>query len=196
MGRPKLKSDAVATTERLLLAAEEEFALHGFEAARLSDIAGRVGISRPSLLYHFESKEALYEAVVRTAFLRLAEALAFAPDGKDRFEDRLLRAVEHFVDFIQARPSLAKIVLREVIDARGVGHALVLEGGVPVLEQMEAFIRREAKGRVRADLPLRGALLWIVSSVMLREASGPLKLPLWGAGDDSQRLAEALFLGR
>ena len=55
---------------------------------------------------------------------------------------------------------------------------------------------REAKGRVRADLPLLGALLWIVSSVMLREASGPLKLPLWGGGDDSQRLAEALFLGR
>ncbi|MFO0729237.1 MAG: TetR/AcrR family transcriptional regulator [Myxococcota bacterium] len=195
MGRPKLKSEAVATTERLLLAAEEEFAAHGFEGARLSDIAAKVGISRPSLLYHFESKEALYAAVVKTAFLRLGEALAFATDGRERFETKLLAAVRHFVEFIEERPALAKLVLREIIDARGIGRSIVVDGGVPVLEQMERFIQREGHGRVSSAVPLRAALMSIVSSVMVRASAGPLRKPLWGEGDETPLLAQALFLG-
>ena len=75
----------LATTERLLISAERHFAKLGFDGARLSDIAAEAGISRPSLLYHFESKEALYAAVVRTALLRLGEALVLEIEGRAPF---------------------------------------------------------------------------------------------------------------
>lgn len=194
MARPKLDAAPVATTERLLGAAEEEFAAHGFEGARLSDIAARVGISRPSLLYHYASKHALYTAVVRTALLRLGAALALELEGQDAFELRLGRAVDGFVEFVEERPSLAKLLLREFLDDRGPGHDIVVGAGVPVLEQLERFLREQGAGRTRADLPLREALLAIVCSVLMRTSSGPLRMPLWGPTDDTRALALALFL--
>jgi len=184
----------MATTERLLLAAEEEFAAHGFEGARLSDISGRVGISRPSLLYHFESKQELYEAVVRTAFLRLGESLTFELDGKDPFEARVARAVEAFVDFIDARPSIARLLVRDVIEGRGPGHAIILESGVPVLLTIESFIRLNGGERMRG-FPVRQALMQIVCSVLMRTSAPPLRNALWGAKDESRALALKLFAG-
>ena len=56
-----------ATADRILAEARGEFARRGFAAARLQDIAGRAGLSHPTLLYHFGSKERLYEAVIEQA---------------------------------------------------------------------------------------------------------------------------------
>ncbi|WP_338466594.1 TetR/AcrR family transcriptional regulator [Novosphingobium sp. ZN18A2] len=50
--------------EAILSAAREEFAARGFAAARLGDIARRVGISRPALYLQFDSKEAIFAALV------------------------------------------------------------------------------------------------------------------------------------
>src|SRR5919198_1375142 len=52
---------------RILAVAREEFAGRGFKAARLQDIAERAGLSHPTLLYHFGSKEGLYSAVIEDA---------------------------------------------------------------------------------------------------------------------------------
>ena len=76
MARPRTQANAVATPERILLAAEQAFADHGYGPAKLADIARVAGIRRPSLLYHFATKEVLYAAVVSRTFERLGRALA------------------------------------------------------------------------------------------------------------------------
>ena len=52
---------------RILEAARGEFAQRGFPGARLQDIAERAGLTHPTLLYHFGSKERLYAAVIEQA---------------------------------------------------------------------------------------------------------------------------------
>lgn len=47
----------------ILAAAREEFAARGFAAARLDDIAARVGISKAALYLQFASKEAIFRAM-------------------------------------------------------------------------------------------------------------------------------------
>lgn len=49
---------------RILDAAREEFAARGFAASRMADMAKRVGISRAALYLAFDSKEALFRALV------------------------------------------------------------------------------------------------------------------------------------
>lgn len=53
-----------STRERLLQVAAELFIANGFSSTPLSEIAGRLDVKKPSLYYHFESKDAVLLALV------------------------------------------------------------------------------------------------------------------------------------
>jgi AcrR family transcriptional regulator len=65
--------------EGLLAAALEVFLTHGFQAARVEDIAQLAGVGKGSVYLHFRDKESLFQAVVDECVvtrLEQAEALA------------------------------------------------------------------------------------------------------------------------
>lgn len=195
MGRPRLIEGGVDTVDRLLLAAEGEFAQAGFEGAKLADIGRAAGISRPSLLYHFETKHALYCAVIRKVFDDLGAVLREGIAAEGSFALRLDTVLTRFAGFLKGRPSAARLVLREVLDDRGPGHQLLLEAGLPLLHMVERFIRDKGKGVVRDDVPVKDALLQLVAGAFVRSASGPLEHALWGDADTTPAIARVLFLG-
>jgi AcrR family transcriptional regulator len=53
--------------QAILEAALSEFAERGFAAARLDDVAARAGVAKGTLYLYFQSKEALFEALIRNA---------------------------------------------------------------------------------------------------------------------------------
>ena len=61
------KADAEARRAAILDAALTVFADHGFEAARLDDVAAKAGVAKGTLYLYFKDKEALFEAMVRSA---------------------------------------------------------------------------------------------------------------------------------
>lgn len=61
--------------ERILDSAREEFAERGFAAARMEDIAKRVGISRAALYLAFDSKEAMFRALVSEVITEMMPTL-------------------------------------------------------------------------------------------------------------------------
>ena len=72
-----------ARRQAILQAALAVFAQHGFEAARLEDMAARAGVAKGTLYLYFRDKEALFEALVRNAVSPLLDEmsrLAAAPD--------------------------------------------------------------------------------------------------------------------
>ncbi|MEU0794194.1 helix-turn-helix domain-containing protein [Amycolatopsis sp. NPDC005961] len=78
----RLRSDAMRNRERVLAAAEDEFAEKGIDAS-VSDIARRAGVAKGTVFSHFATKEELIVAVVANHFAELrevAERLAEAPD--------------------------------------------------------------------------------------------------------------------
>ena len=65
------RPSADATRERILDAALDLFADRSFDGASTRDIAARAGVSQPSLAYHFQDKEALWQAAVDRLFAKL-----------------------------------------------------------------------------------------------------------------------------
>ena len=63
------------TAERILDAAEELFANHGYAGTALRDVASAVGLQTPSLYNHFPSKDALYAAVLERGIAPVLRAL-------------------------------------------------------------------------------------------------------------------------
>ena len=63
-GQPKWRRRKDARPGEIVEAAFAVFAEKGFAAARLDDIAARAGVSKGALYLYFETKEALFRAVV------------------------------------------------------------------------------------------------------------------------------------
>ena len=192
MGRPLASAAATATPERLLDAAEQCFA-QGYDAARLEDIAAAAGIRRPSLLYHFASKDDLYAAVVRRTFARLGAALLSVMSRRLEFAARVDNMVDTYASFLADNPAHAQILVRELVDARGPGREILLGEVVPLLDLVERFLLVEGRELLRPELPVRAAILQVASAIILRSASGALQQPLWGPIDQSRALARLLL---
>jgi AcrR family transcriptional regulator len=67
--------NAGATRNAIREAALDLFLRHGYDATTLEQIAGRLGLTRPAILYHFRSKEDLLHSVVDPAFDDMEAAL-------------------------------------------------------------------------------------------------------------------------
>ncbi len=62
-----------ARPAELMAAALELFVERGFAATRLDDVAARAGVSKGTLYLYFDSKEALFKAVIREGIVPLLE---------------------------------------------------------------------------------------------------------------------------
>ena len=194
MARPRADAHDVPTRTRILQAAHAAFAAQGYEAARLADVAAAAGIRRPSLLYHFGSKDELYAQVVRDAFAALRDALAAAIDAPGPFRARVEALVAAYLRFLDADPHFAPLLLRELVDGQGPGRELVRAHVVPLLDLLEAFLEGEGRGALRPGLPARAAVLQIATAALVRSSAGPLREPLWGSDPPERELALKLLL--
>jgi TetR/AcrR family acrAB operon transcriptional repressor len=71
--------------QRILNAAEQLIVQYGYDKTTVSDIAEGAGISKGAVYLHFESKETLFDALIKREFWRFSDAymkrLEADPDG-------------------------------------------------------------------------------------------------------------------
>lgn len=97
---------------RLLEAAITEFADHGFDGASTRAIARRAGAHQPQINYHFESKDALWRAVMDTLVAEIDESIPTPGPGDDirAVAEEMIRGL---VRFAAARPEMNRIMINE-----------------------------------------------------------------------------------
>lgn len=101
--------------QSILVEATRLFAQKGFDGTSVQEVAEAVGIRKPSLLYHFPSKDELRQAVLGDVLSRWAVVLPgiFLRAAKDEQFDALMEAMSSF--FVED-PDRARIILREALD--------------------------------------------------------------------------------
>lgn len=130
------RSNGIRTRAEIVAAAERHFAERGFRDTRLNDIAADVGIRRASISYHFASKQALYTAVLESVFAGWAENLPAGGTAGQRFE----AAITDWFDFVAQRPTAARLILRDTVNAEPAKIAAFLRTGGAAVGWFEALI--------------------------------------------------------
>jgi TetR/AcrR family transcriptional regulator len=134
----------------VLDAAERQFAVRGYAATSLGDIADDVGIRAPSLYKHFASKRALYLAVLERLldpYVTLLGDLLVAPANAAQAQANLAAVMEHYL----GTPRLASLVQHAALGG-GDDLELVVERHRPLFARATRLSRRPAaQGRPGPD---------------------------------------------
>ena len=142
-----------ARYDRILSAAQESFARFGFKKTTVEEISSRARVSKALVYKHFDSKEHIFETVVRHVVEEWSDALghevaAAGPGARDR-----LAAMHRGTIALASRPGLAELIGRRA--------QLVLQGWSDVVErattqwkqEIEAILRDGVEsGEIRDDL--------------------------------------------
>ncbi len=92
---PRWQRRKEARPSEILAAALEAFVEHGYAATKLEDVARRAGVTKGTLYLYFESKEALFKAVVRETIVPLLAAAERMVDDHTGSPEELLRRLVH-----------------------------------------------------------------------------------------------------
>jgi AcrR family transcriptional regulator len=152
---------------QILAEATVLFAAQGYDGTSLKAIAERVGIRKPSLLYHYPSKEELRMAVLRGVFARwndvLPTILQAATTGTDRFEGLVTEVVSFFTD----EPDRARLLLREMLDRPELLRAQMSQFVAPWIAIVTDYIRTgQREGTVRSDVDPEAYVLHVIQMVV------------------------------
>jgi AcrR family transcriptional regulator len=154
-----LASRAQRTRAAILAAAEALFAETGFAATRLEDVAERVGIRRASIVYCFRDKTVLYDAVLESVFGDLLARVEVALTAPGPLGPRIEAAVSAWVDCVGARPSLARLLLREVADAGPARAPALLRHTRGFFDVIGRVMAAERRDPLLAEAPIDPVLL-------------------------------------
>lgn len=116
LGSPKRNGNAVR--DRLLDAALRLFACKGFESASVRELAKAADVTRPTLYYHFGSKEGLYLELVERLCATVEDSIlhSMVPQGTPRV--RLRSFVLNILDSIIEDASKQRFFFTIVLDPR------------------------------------------------------------------------------
>lgn len=99
--------------ERLIEAARQLFASHGYDATSVRDITARAHVNLGAITYHFGSKEALYHAVIERFAVPIAEQIAAISAQTGPALDRIVAAVTAILNHIWRHPEMPRLIVRE-----------------------------------------------------------------------------------
>jgi len=145
-----------ATRREILDAAWEIARREGLSAVTLREVAGRIGMRSPSLYSHFDSKNAIYDAMFAQAWGELRDVFDAMPQPAAHRRSMLAQA-EMFFDFAVADLARYQLMNQRTIPGfRPSPEAYAVS--IAAYERMQRMLRR-CGVRAREDLDLWTAIV-------------------------------------
>ena len=146
-----------AKRARIIEAATQHFAEHGYHAARVGDIAAALGIAKGSVFQHFHSKDGLFFEVYKQAVRSFAKYLDAPGEVRQGGFFEVLRywlvRTEHLVheDWIPYRISLLGNYGTDLVLKREINRFLITEDPYGTVDLVRFGVER---GELRKDMDI------------------------------------------
>jgi TetR/AcrR family transcriptional regulator len=168
--------------DRILVEATRLFAANGVAGTSVQAIAGAAGVSKPTLLYHFGTKEGLHDAVIDAVVVHwtaeLPRLMTAAAEGGPRV-DALLEA---FFAFFRRDPARARLLLREALDRPEALADRLRRDLAPWTGLLAQAVRMgQGAGQLRAEVDAPAYIVLVIAAalgvVALAETAGAMVSP-------------------
>lgn len=179
------RTDGGAKRRQIMEGARQVFLSSGFDGASMNDVARAAGVSKGTLYAYFNSKEELFEAIIRAEKVHSAERMcAFLPDYNDpraMLTDLGIRLMTRMVE--PGTLALSRVVIAAAEKFPNIGRAFFDAGPLYGNQRLAARLRElEQAGLVSVPDPERSA--WHFFDLCL---SGGYKKLLFGVVDSMSR---------
>ncbi len=163
--------------QEILRQALDVFGEAGYAGARIDEVARRVGIRRPSILYHFPDKPSLYAAVIHEVVNDIVNRVLATDDHPG---ERLEAIADTWIDFVIARPNAARVLLRQMIDV----DPVAIEGIAAPVQRLLSSIQSAIEESMGTELGKAidanefvlilssTSLVWVASQSAVEDAFG------------------------
>ncbi|MAM00149.1 TetR/AcrR family transcriptional regulator [Hydrocarboniclastica marina] len=121
--------------EKILQAAEEEFAQHGFRGATIQNIAERAGLPKSNVLYYFSNKKRMYSAMFDDILARWNKVFSDISPEDDPAE-ALSNFIHTKVEMSRRYPLASRLFAMEII-----------QGAPFLLDHLRTSMREWVRGR-------------------------------------------------
>ncbi|MEE8580633.1 MAG: TetR family transcriptional regulator [Myxococcota bacterium] len=180
MARERRRID---TREKILEAAETQFARNGYAGAHLQSIAVEVGVQKTALYYYFPSKAALYIAVL-SRMLESFERTATAAINRDEsFRDRLGRLLDDLNDLLAERMNYSQILIRIYVDRTGVDLSALRPLISPWISAMLRFYKSGAEAGAFRKISARNTFSSVLGAIVFHYAAREFSAGILGVED-------------
>jgi len=155
--RPRaVAEDKERTRARILAAAIDVFAEHGYEGAATREICGRAGVNGAALNYHFRSKQQMWLAVCDEVSVRM-QRIAFDSVSLELTpRDALRRFLGALFDGLVVDPRPAQILVWSAMQSRNKDVARALEAFRPFVDIAHGyFTSAQSAGLLPRDVDVQ-----------------------------------------
>lgn len=174
---PPVTRQGEARRDEIIAQAIDVFGESGYAGARIHELARRVGIRQPSILYHFPDKAALYDAALGSVVAEISRRVEAAQASP---RERLESIADAWVDFVVARPNAARLLLRQMIDAHPIPirsieapvQALIVALQAAIEEHTGPEAAKELDAGELALVLASTSLVWVASRNAVEETLG------------------------
>ena len=106
-----MNDQAHSTREMIEEAALRLFAMKGYPQTSMEEIAKDVGISKPAIYHHFESKERLFRSILDNARKEQDRIMDEVRAGNLSLHDAIEQLIRRVIQFIREKPDWARLIL-------------------------------------------------------------------------------------
>ncbi len=170
-----LSAQADDTRDRLLRAAELEFASQGLSGARVDVIARRARINKQLIYYHFGDKDSLYQAVLERAYAGIRTRELDLKLAGDDPAAAMVKLVGFTFDYCVENRAFVRLLVNEnVLEGKFIRRSKAIrQSSSPLLKLLHDTVRHgAASGAFRTDvdpvqlyLTIAGLCFFYVSNI-------------------------------
>jgi TetR/AcrR family transcriptional regulator len=162
----------------ILDAAVRLFSASGFNAVSMREIAASAGVSKANIYHHFDSKEALYRAILDQSASELSGLVEMLAEGSGSYESRIAEFAVGHLQHLEKNSLASRLIIREAFSG-GDDKSRMLVDQVfgSIFERIVSIFQAgQQAGALRSDLdPALCATLLMGADVFFFQARGMLK---------------------